>query len=68
MRAFEIEKGRLVPIEPEDLDRLDVELTHSVDICDFVSLDQIDPIYFQRRTASRRRRAARRRIGYSSKP
>jgi DNA end-binding protein Ku len=47
VRAFEIEKGRLVPIEPEDLDRLDVELTHSVDICDFVSLDQIDPIYFR---------------------
>ena len=47
VRAFEIEKGRLVPIDSEDLDRLDVELTHSVDICDFVSLDEIDPIYFR---------------------
>ena len=47
VRAFELEKGRFVPIEPEDLDRLDVELTHSVDICDFVSLDEIDPIYFR---------------------
>ncbi len=47
VRAFEVEKGRFVPIEPEDLDRLDVELTHSVDICDFVSLDEIDPIYFR---------------------
>jgi DNA end-binding protein Ku len=47
VRAFEIEKGRFVPLEPEDLDRLDVELTHSVDICDFVSLDEIDPIYFR---------------------
>jgi DNA end-binding protein Ku len=46
VRAFELE-GRYVPIEPEDLDRLDVELTHSVDICDFVSLDEIDPIYFR---------------------
>jgi DNA end-binding protein Ku len=46
VRAFEIEKGRFVPIEPEDLDRLDVELTHSVD-CDFVSLAEIDPIYFR---------------------
>jgi DNA end-binding protein Ku len=46
-RAFEIEKGRYVPIDPEDLDRLDVELTHSVDICDFVALDEIDPIYFR---------------------
>ena len=47
VRAFELEKGRFVPIEPEDLDRLDVELTHSVDICDFVCLDEIDPIYFR---------------------
>ena len=47
VRAFELEKGRFVPIDPEDLDRLDVELTHSVDICDFVSLDEIDPIYFR---------------------
>jgi DNA end-binding protein Ku len=47
VRAFELEDGRFVPIEPEDLDRLDVELTHSVDICDFVSLDEIDPIYFR---------------------
>src|SRR5690349_6663737 len=47
VRAFEVEKGHYVPIESEDLDRLDVELTHSVDICDFVSLDEIDPIYFR---------------------
>ena len=47
VRAFEIEKGRFVPVEPEDLDRLDVELTHTVDICDFVALDEIDPIYFR---------------------
>jgi len=47
VRAFELEKGRFVPIEAEDLDRLDVELTHSVDICDFVALEEIDPIYFR---------------------
>ncbi|MGH2977461.1 MAG: Ku protein [Gaiellaceae bacterium] len=34
VRAFELDDGRFVPIEPEDLDRLDVELTHSVDICE----------------------------------
>jgi DNA end-binding protein Ku len=48
VRGFEIEKGRYVPIEDEDLDRLDIELTHSVDICDFVDLDDIDPIYFRK--------------------
>src|ERR671936_2022343 len=48
VRGFEIEKGRYVPLEEDDLDRLDIELTHSIDICDFVSLDEIDPIYFRK--------------------
>jgi DNA end-binding protein Ku len=48
VRGFQVEKGRYVPLEDEDLDRLDVELTHSIDICDFVSLDEIDPIYFRK--------------------
>jgi DNA end-binding protein Ku len=48
VRGFEIEKGRYVPIEDEDLDRLDIELTHSIDICDFVELGDIDPIYFRK--------------------
>jgi DNA end-binding protein Ku len=48
VRGFEIEKGQYVPIEDEDLDRLDIELTHSIDICDFVDLVEIDPIYFRK--------------------
>jgi DNA end-binding protein Ku len=44
VRGFEIRKGQYVPIEDEDLDRLDIELTHSIDILDFVDLDEIDPI------------------------
>jgi DNA end-binding protein Ku len=48
VRGFEIENGRYVPLEDEDLDRLDIELTHSIDICDFVDLDEIDPIYFRK--------------------
>ena len=48
VRGFEVEKGRYVPLEDEDLDRLDIELTHSIDICDFVDLDEIDPIYFRK--------------------
>ena len=48
VRAFEIEKGQYVPLEDEDLDRLDIELTHSIDICDFVDLEEIDPIYFRK--------------------
>ena len=48
VRGFEIEKGRFVELSDEDLDRLDIELTHSIDICDFVDLDEIDPIYFRK--------------------
>jgi DNA end-binding protein Ku len=48
VRGFEIQKGHYVPIEDEDLDRLDIELTHSIDICDFVGLEEIDPIYFRK--------------------
>src|SRR4029077_17199186 len=35
-------------LEDEDLDRLDIELTHSIDICDFVDLDEIDPVFFRK--------------------
>ena len=48
VRGFEIEKGRYVPLEDDDLDRLDVELTHSIDILDFVSLNEIDLVYFRK--------------------
>jgi DNA end-binding protein Ku len=47
VRAFEIEKGRFVPLEADDVDRLDVELTHGIDICDFVQLEEIDPVFFR---------------------
>src|SRR4029079_5173219 len=48
VRGFEVEKGRFVPLEDEDLDRLHIELTKTIDICDFVDLDEIDPIYFRK--------------------
>src|ERR671930_2157530 len=48
VRGFEIEKGRYVPLDDDDLDRLDVELTHAIDILDFVSLNEIDPVYFRK--------------------
>jgi DNA end-binding protein Ku len=48
VRGFEIEKGRFVELSEEDLDRLDIELTHSIDICDFVDIEEIDAIYFRK--------------------
>ncbi len=48
VRGFEVRKGSFVELTDEDIDRLDIELTHSIDICDFVSIDEIDPIYFRK--------------------
>jgi DNA end-binding protein Ku len=48
IRGFEFAKGRYVEVTDDDIDRLDVELTHSIDICDFVSIDEIDPIFFRK--------------------
>ncbi len=48
VRGFEVEKGRYVTLDDEDLDRLDIELTKTIDICDFVDLGEIDPIYFRK--------------------
>jgi DNA end-binding protein Ku len=47
IRGFEVDNGRFVEVGDEDLDRLDVELTHAIDICDFVSIEEIDPLYFR---------------------
>ena len=48
VRGFEVSKGTFVELTDEDIDRLDIELTHSIDICDFVAIDEIDPIYFRK--------------------
>ena len=48
VRGFEVEKGRYVELTDEDVDRLDVELTHAIDICDFVSIEDIDPLFFRK--------------------
>src|SRR5689334_11971414 len=48
VRGFEVQKGQYVPLEDEDLDRLDIELTKTIDICDFVDLEEIDPVYFRK--------------------
>ncbi|HEX2700904.1 MAG TPA: Ku protein [Acidimicrobiales bacterium] len=46
VKGYEIAKGQYVIIEPDELDSLDPETTHTIDIEDFVQLDQIDPLFF----------------------
>lgn len=47
-RGYEYAKGKYMPITEEDLDRLPVKTVHSVDISDFVKVEEIDPIYFDK--------------------
>ena len=45
-KGYEIAPGQYVLIEPEELEELDPIATHTVDIEDFVALDEIDPLFF----------------------
>ena len=46
-KGYELSKGRYVMIEPEELDALRPKGTHTIDIEEFVDLDEIDPVYFE---------------------
>jgi DNA end-binding protein Ku len=46
VKGYEYEKGKYVVLSDEDFQRVDLEATQTVDIQDFVELDEIDPIFF----------------------
>jgi len=46
VKGYEIAPERYVVVTPEELDSLDPEKTRTIDIEDFVDLEQIDPIYY----------------------
>jgi DNA end-binding protein Ku len=46
VKGYEITPDKYVVIEPEELDALDPKATKTIDIEEFVDLDQIDPIYY----------------------
>src|SRR5438067_4833103 len=48
VKGYEIGPDRYVVIAPEELEALDPKATRSIDIEEFVDLDQIDPIFFDR--------------------
>ena len=45
-KGYELGGDQYVMIDPAELEELDPESTHTIDIEDFVDLDQIDPLYF----------------------
>ena len=47
-RGYEYEKGQYIEITDEDIDRADVELTKTIQIMEFVSEAEIDPVYFDK--------------------
>jgi DNA end-binding protein Ku len=46
VKGYEYEKGKYVVLKDEDFERVDLEATQTVDIRDFVNVDEIDPIFF----------------------
>jgi DNA end-binding protein Ku len=48
IKAYEIAPDNYVTITPEELEALDPKASKTIDIEDFVDLDQIDPVYYER--------------------
>ncbi len=46
VKGYEYEKGKYVVLKDEDFQRVDLEATQTVDIQDFVDVDDIDPMFF----------------------
>ncbi len=48
VKGYEYEKGQYVLLNDEDFKKVNPEATQSVDILEFVELDQINPMYFDK--------------------
>ena len=48
VRGFEVSKGEFVVLEPDEIEAFEPETAHTIEIGDFVELEEIDPIYFER--------------------
>src|ERR1700750_590714 len=46
VKGFEYERGRYIVLKDEDFQKVRIESTHSIDITDFVELEQVDPKFF----------------------
>lgn len=48
VRGYEIEKGKYVILEKEDLEKAQAEQTHTMDIVSFVKEEEVDSVYFDK--------------------
>ena len=46
VKGYEVSKGRYVVVDPDELEPFIPSATKSIDLEEFVDLDQIDPVYF----------------------
>ncbi|HSH38262.1 MAG TPA: Ku protein [Chthoniobacterales bacterium] len=46
VKGYEYERGHFVIMNEEDFAKVKIESTHSIDITDFVDLEQVDPKFF----------------------
>lgn len=48
VKGYEYEKGKFVVLNEEDFKRVDIEATQTIDITDFVELDEVNPMFFNK--------------------
>jgi len=48
VKGYELSPGRYVVLEDEDFEKVPVNSTHTIEISEFVSLEDIDPILYQK--------------------
>jgi DNA end-binding protein Ku len=46
-KGYEISSGQYVVVDSEEIEKLTPKATHTIEIQDFVDLEQIDPLYFE---------------------
>jgi DNA end-binding protein Ku len=48
VKGYEYEKGKFVVLKDADFKRVDIEATQTVEIMDFVQLEEVNPMFFQK--------------------
>ncbi len=48
VKGYEYERGKFVVLKEEDFERVDIEATQTIDIIDFVRLEEINPMFFDK--------------------
>jgi DNA end-binding protein Ku len=46
--GFEVSKGRYVTFDKDELEEIRPKSTNAIEVTDFVALDEVDPIYYER--------------------